>query len=113
MEAGFALVSGGTDNHLMLVDLRPANITGKEMEKRLDQVNITVNKNTIPDDPQSPFVTSGIRVGVPAATSRGFREEDMKVIGKLMWKTATEFETAQDEIRAGVAELTAKYPLYE
>ena len=113
MEAGFALVSGGTDNHLMLVDLRPANITGKEMEKRLDQVNITVNKNTIPDDPQSPFVTSGIRVGVPAATSRGFREGDMKVIGKLMWKNATEFETAQDEIRAGVAELTAKYPLYE
>ena len=113
MEAGFALVSGGTDNHLMLVDLRPANITGKEMEKRLDQVNITVNKNTIPDDPQSPFVTSGIRVGVPAATTRGFREEDMKVIGKLMWRTATEFETAQDEIRAGVAELTAKYPLYE
>ena len=70
MDAGFQLVSGGTDNHLMLVDLRPANITGKEMEKRLDQVNITVNKNTIPDDPQSPFVTSGIRVGVPAATSR-------------------------------------------
>lgn len=66
MDAGFQLVSGGTDNHLMLVDLRPANITGKEMEKRLDQVNITVNKNTIPDDPQSPFVTSGIRVGVPA-----------------------------------------------
>ena len=76
MDAGFQLVSGGTDNHLMLVDLRPANITGKEMEKRLDQVNITVNKNTIPDDPQSPFVTSGIRVGVPAATSRGLREED-------------------------------------
>ena len=73
MDAGFQLVSGGTDNHLMLVDLRPANITGKEMEKRLDQVNITVNKNTIPDDPQSPFVTSGIRVGVPAATSRGLR----------------------------------------
>ena len=86
MDAGFQLVSGGTDNHLMLVDLRPANITGKEMEKRLDQVNITVNKNTIPDDPQSPFVTSGIRVGVPAATSRGLREEDMKVIGQLIWK---------------------------
>ena len=113
MDAGFQLVSGGTDNHLMLVDLRPANITGKEMEKRLDQVNITVNKNTIPDDPQSPFVTCGIRVGVPAATSRGLREEDMKVIGQLIWKTATEFDTKQDEIRAAVAEITAKYPLYE
>ena len=113
MDAGFQLVSGGTDNHLMLVDLRPANITGKEMEKRLDQVNITVNKNTIPDDPQSPFVTSGIRVGVPAATSRGLREEDMKVIGQLIWKTATEFDTKQEEIRAAVAEITAKYPLYE
>ena len=113
MDAGFQLVSGGTDNHLMLVDLRPANITGKEMEKRLDQVNITVNKNTIPDDPQSPFVTSGIRVGVPAATSRGLREEDMKVIGQLIWKTATECDTKQDEIRAAVAEITAKYPLYE
>lgn len=113
MDAGFQLVSGGTDNHLMLVDLRPANITGKEMEKRLDQVNITVNKNTIPDDPQSPFVTSGIRVGVPAATSSGLREEDMKVIGQLIWKTATEFDTKQDEIRAAVAEITAKYPLYE
>lgn len=113
MDAGFQLVSGGTDNHLMLVDLRPANITGKELEKRLDQVNITVNKNTIPDDPQSPFVTSGIRVGVPAATSRGLREEDMKVIGQLIWKTATEFDTKQDEIRAAVAEITAKYPLYE
>ena len=113
MEAGFQLVSGGTDNHLMLVDLRPANITGKEMEKRLDQVNITVNKNTIPDDPQSPFVTSGIRVGVPAATSRGFKEEDFKIIGKLMWMTATDFENKQDEVRAEVAKLTEKYPLYE
>ena len=113
MEAGFDLVSGGTDNHLMLVDLRKANITGKEMEKRLDQVNITVNKNTIPDDPQSPFVTSGIRVGVPAATSRGLKEEDMALIGKLMWKTATEFETAQEEIIAGVKSITDKYPMYE
>ena len=112
-DAGFQLVSGGTDNHLMLVDLRPANITGKELEKRLDQVNITVNKNTIPDDPQSPFVTSGIRVGVPAATSRGLREEDMKVIGQLIWQTATEFETKQDDIRAAVAAITAKYPMYE
>ena len=101
------------NNHLMLVDLRAADITGKEMEKRLDQVNITVNKNTIPDDPQSPFVTSGIRVGVPAATSRGLREDDMKLIGQLIWKTATEFDTKQDEIRAAVASITDKYPMYE
>ena len=113
MDAGFQLVSGGTDNHLMLVDLRPANITGKEMEKRLDEVNITVNKNTIPDDPQSPFVTSGIRVGVPAATTRGLREEDMKLLGKLIWQTATEFDTKQDEIRAGVDSIPSKYPMYE
>ena len=113
MDAGFELVSGGTDNHLMLVDLRPANITGKEMEKKLDLVNITVNKNTIPNDPQSPFVTSGIRVGVPAATSRGLVTEDFAALGKLMWMTATDFDAKQDEIRAGVAAITAKYPLYD
>lgn len=111
--AGFDLVSGGTDNHLMLVDLRRAGITGKDVEKKLDLVNITVNKNTIPNDPQSPFVTSGIRVGTPAATSRGFKEEDMKVIGQLIWDTATAFEEKQDAIRASVAELCAKYPLYD
>ena len=113
MEEGFDLVSGGTDNHLMLVDLRPAHLTGKEMEKRLDEVNITVNKNAIPNDPEKPFVTSGIRVGTPAATSRGFKEEDMAVIARLMWQTATQFETKADDVRAEVARLTAKYPLYE
>ena len=113
MAEGFDLVSGGTDNHLMLVDLRPAHLTGKEMEKRLDEVNITVNKNAIPNDPEKPFVTSGIRVGTPAATSRGFKEEDMAVIARLMWQTATGFETKADEIRTEVARLTAKYPLYE
>ena len=113
MEAGFDLVSGGTDNHLMLVDLRKAGITGKEMEKRLDACNITVNKNTIPDDPQSPFVTSGIRVGVPAATSRGLVEEDFKLLGKLMWKVATDFENSQEEVIAGVKSITDKYPMYE
>ena len=111
-DAGFDLVSGGTDNHLMLVDLRKAHITGKEMEHKLDEVNITVNKNSIPNDPEKPFVTSGIRVGTPAATTRGFKEEDMKVIGKLIWQTATEFDAKADAIRAQVAELTAKYPLY-
>ena len=113
MDAGFDLVSGGTDNHLMLVDLRKAGITGKEMQNRMDQVNITANKNTIPDDPQSPFVTSGVRIGVPAATSRGLKEEDMELLGKLIWKTATEFETAQEEIIAGVKSITEKYPMYE
>lgn len=111
--SGFDLVSGGTDNHLMLVDLRKADITGKEMEKRLDEVNITVNKNTIPGDPQSPFVTSGIRVGTPAATARGFVEEDMQIIGRLIWQTATEFDAKAEEIRAQVAALCGKYPLYE
>ena len=96
----------------MLVDLRPAGLTGKEMEKRLDEVNITVNKNSIPNDPEKPFVTSGIRVGTPAATTRGFVEGDMKVIGRLMWQTATEFETKADAIRAEVKTLTDKYPLY-
>jgi len=113
MAEGFDLVSGGTDNHLMLVDLRKAGITGKEMERRLDEVNITVNKNAIPNDPEKPMVTSGIRVGTPAATTRGLREEDMKVIGSLIWQTATDFEAKADSIRAAVAELTAKYPLYE
>ena len=113
MAEGFDLVSGGTDNHLMLVDLRPAHLTGKEMEKRLDEVNITVNKNAIPNDPEKPFVTSGIRVGVPAATTRGFDEEDMKVVGKLIWQAATDFEAQADAIRAKVAELTARHPLYE
>ena len=111
-DSGFDLVSGGTDNHLMLVDLRKAHITGKEMERRLDEVNITVNKNAIPNDPEKPFVTSGIRVGTPAATTRGFVEADMTVIGQLIWQTATAFEMKADEIRAQVAGLTGKYPLY-
>lgn len=113
MAEGFDLVSGGTDNHMMLVDLRPAKLTGKEMEKRLDEVNITVNKNAIPNDPEKPFVTSGIRVGTPAATTRGFKEEDMEIIAKIMWQTAVDFEGKQDDLRAQVAQLTAKYPLYE
>ena len=109
---GFDLVSGGTDNHLLLVDLRPMNITGKELEKRLDEVYITVNKNAIPDDPQSPFVTSGIRVGTPAATSRGFKEEDFEVIGHLIGLCAKDFENSADYIRAEVTKLCEKCPLY-
>ena len=112
MAEGLDLVSGGTDNHLMLVDLRPAHLTGKEMEHRLDEVCITVNKNAIPNDPEKPFVTSGIRVGTPAVTSRGFVEEDMKVVGKLIAQTAFHFDTKADKIRAAALALTAKYPIY-
>ena len=108
---GFRLVSGGTDNHLMLVDLRNFDITGKELEKRLDEVYITVNKNAIPNDPQSPFITSGIRIGTAAVTSRGFVAEDMKVIADCIYRTVVDFERA-DEIRKDVEALCAKYPLY-
>ncbi len=112
LEGGLDLVSGGTDNHLMLVDLRPAGLTGKEMEHRLDEVYITANKNTIPNDPEKPFVTSGLRLGTPAATSRGLNEEDFRLVGKLICETARNYETAADEIRAQVVALTEKYPLY-
>ena len=111
MEKGFKLVSNGTDNHLMLLDLRNFEITGKELEKRLDEVYITVNKNSIPNDPQGPFTTSGIRIGTAAVTSRGFVEEDMKVIADCIYRTVTDFENA-DSIRADVEKLCAKYPLY-
>ncbi|MBE6531790.1 MAG: serine hydroxymethyltransferase [Ruminococcaceae bacterium] len=109
---GFDLVSGGTDNHLMLVDLRPMKITGKEFEARLDAVHITVNKNAIPNDPEKPFVTSGVRVGTPAVTSRGLGTEDMKMIAKLFKLTATDFEKSADSVRATVAQICKKYPLY-
>ena len=109
---GFELVSGGTDNHLMLVDLRPMGITGKEMEKRLDEVHITVNKNAIPNDPEKPFVTSGVRVGTAAVTTRGLVEEDMKTIARLFKLVATDFEGTADECRAIVKGLCEKYPLY-
>ena len=112
LEEGFNLVSGGTDNHLMLVDLRPMGITGKEFEKRLDSVHITVNKNAIPNDPEKPFVTSGVRVGTPAVTSRGLGVEDMKVIAKLFGMVAKDYEGTADTVRAIVADLCKKYPLY-
>lgn len=110
-EKGFDLVSGGTDNHLMLVDLRKFNITGKELEHNLDEVRITANKNAIPNDPQSPFITSGVRLGTPAVTSRGFVEEDMKIVAECIYNTASHFEKA-DEIRNTVATLCEKYPIY-
>ncbi len=112
VEKGFNLVSGGTDNHLMLVDLRPFGITGKELEKRLDAVHITVNKNAIPNDPEKPFVTSGIRVGTPAATTRGLKEPEMKILADCIGKTASDFEGTADEVRATIAELCARFPLY-
>ena len=110
---GFNLVSGGTDNHLMLLDLRPFSITGKELEKRLDECYITVNKNAIPNDPEKPFVTSGVRIGTPAVTSRGLKEEDMVVLGKLIKLVATEFEEKADYIRAEVTKICDKYPIYD
>ncbi|MCD8328544.1 MAG: serine hydroxymethyltransferase [Ruminococcus sp.] len=112
VEKGFRLVSGGTDNHLMLVDLQPFNVTGKELEHRLDEVYITVNKNAIPNDPQKPFVTSGIRIGTPAVTTRGLKEDDMRIIAECIYLTATDFENKADEIRATVTALCEKYPLY-
>ncbi|MCI9456523.1 MAG: serine hydroxymethyltransferase [Oscillospiraceae bacterium] len=110
---GFHLVSGGTDNHLMLVDLQNMNVTGKALEKRLDKVYITVNKNAVPNDPQSPFITSGIRIGTPAVTTRGLNCEDMDRIAEFIYLTATDFENSADQVRAGVEELCGKYPLYE
>ncbi len=110
---GFNMVSGGTDNHLILLDLRNFGITGKEFEKRLDEVYITVNKNAIPNDPESPFVTSGIRVGTPAVTSRGFKEEDMRVVARMLKLAATDFENSADLIRETITGLCEKYPLYE
>ena len=112
LDEGFELVSGGTDNHLMLVDLRGFGITGKALEKQLDEVYITVNKNAIPNDPEKPFVTSGVRIGTPAVTSRGFKEEDMLEVGALIKLTATEFDTRADEIRERVTALVKKHPLY-
>ncbi len=112
-KCGVRLVSGGTDNHLMLVDLRDKNMTGKELEKMLDEVNITVNKNTIPFETTSPFVTSGVRIGTPSITTRGFSEEDARLVARLIAKVIAEREAAFAEVRAAVKELCAKHPLYE
>jgi glycine hydroxymethyltransferase len=111
-EAGFRIVSGDTDNHLMLIDLRAFGITGKEMEKRLDEVHITVNKNAIPNDPETPFVTSGIRVGTPAVTSRGFGEEEMLKIAGWIKDIATDFEGNKARVTAEVMALCEKFPIY-
>jgi len=113
LDEGFNLVSGGTDNHLMLLDLRPFGITGKELERRLDECYITVNKNAIPNDPEKPFVTSGVRIGTPAVTSRGLKEEDMVTLGKLIKICATEFEAKADYVRAEITRICEKYPIYD
>ena len=112
-EEGFSIVSGDTDNHLMLIDLRPFGVTGKEMERRLDEVHITVNKNSIPNDPEKPFVTSGIRVGTPAVTTRGFGESEMKMIAQWIKLCATDFEANKEKICAEVIALCEKYPIYK
>lgn len=110
---GNKLVSGGTDNHVMLMDLRDTDVTGKELEARLDECYITVNKNTIPNEPRSPFVTSGIRIGTPAVTTRGLNTEDMDKIAEFITLVLNDYENSADKVRQGVEELCAKYPLYE
>ena len=112
LDEGFNLVSGGTDNHLMLCDLRPFDITGKELEHRLDDVLITVNKNAIPNDPQSPFITSGVRIGTPAVTSRGLDENDMKTLAHLIGLAAKDFDNSREHIREEVKKLCAAHPIY-
>ncbi|KNY26256.1 serine hydroxymethyltransferase [Pseudobacteroides cellulosolvens] len=112
MNKGLNIVSGGTDNHLMLLDLRNINVTGKEAQFMLDEVFITVNKNGIPFDTQSPFITSGIRIGTPAVTSRGMKEEDMKEIAELIHMTLTDFENSKEKVVNRVNTLCGKYPLY-
>ena len=109
---GVDLVSGGTDNHLMLLKLVKFGVTGKELETRLEEVHITANKNTIPNDPQSPFITSGLRVGTPAVTSRGFKESDMELVADWIFRAITDFENSKKDIAAGVKTLCEKYPIY-
>ena len=110
---GFNILTGGTDNHLMLVDLRGMEVSGKELQRRCDEVYITLNKNTVPNDPRSPFVTSGVRIGTPAITSRGLKEEDMAKVAECVWLAATDFENKADYIRAEVTKLCDKYPIYQ
>ena len=112
VKLGFNLVSGGTDNHLMLIDLRNKGITGKELEERLDDVGITTNKNSVPFDTEKPMITSGIRIGTPAVTTRGFKEEEMVKIAQLINMTVENYEDKKEEIRAEVASICAKFPLY-
>jgi len=113
VKQGFNILTGGTDNHLMLIDLRGMEVTGKELQNRCDEIYLTLNKNAVPNDPRSPFVTSGVRVGTPAVTSRGLKEEDMEKIAECIWLAATDFENKADYIRAEVTKICTKYPIYE
>ncbi len=113
LDEGFNVISGGTDNHLMLVDLRPFGVTGKELQNRLDEVHITANKNAIPNDPESPFVTSGMRLGTPAVTTRGFKEPEMKKIAHWIKLTAADFENTKERVTNEVVALCRKYPIYD
>ena len=110
---GFKILTGGTDNHLMLVDLRGMDVSGKELQNRCDEVFITLNKNTVPNDPRSPFVTSGVRIGTPAVTTRGLVESDMDKIAQCIWLAATDFEAKADYIRGEVEKICSRYPIYE
>lgn len=109
---GFDLVGGGTDNHLMLIDLRKTGVTGKELQHRLDEVYITANKNAIPNDPESPFVTSGMRIGTPAVTTRGFGAPEMLRIAEFIWQAATDFDNKANDIRRNVRDICANFPIY-
>ena len=112
MRRGVDLVSGGTDNHLMLADLRSLGITGKELEMRLDAVKITANRNTVPGDPEKPFVTSGLRIGTPAVTTRGCGEAEMDRIAECIWLAATDFENKKADILDTVRDITTQFPIY-
>ena len=109
---GFDLVGGGTDNHLMLIDLRKTGVTGKKLQRRLDEVYITANKNAIPNDPESPFVTSGMRIGTPAVTTRGFGAPEMLRIAEFIWQAATDFDNKANDIRRNVRDICANFPIY-
>lgn len=113
IDEGFDILTGGTDNHLMLVDLRNMDISGKELQNRCDEAYITLNKNTVPNDPRSPFVTSGVRIGTPAVTTRGMVESDMKEIAHLIHMVATDYDAKADEVREQVRAICGAHPIYQ
>ena len=113
IDEGFDILTGGTDNHLMLVDLRNMDISGKELQNRCDEAYITLNKNTVPNDPRSPFVTSGVRIGTPAVTTRGMVESDMKEIAHLIHMVATDYDAKADEVREQVRAICSAHPIYQ
>ena len=112
VEEGVKVLTGGTDNHLMLLDLRGSGVTGKELQIKCDEVNITLNKNTVPNDPESPFITSGVRIGTPAVTSRGLKEKDMKKVAKLLALCIKDFYNSKEYIKSEVEKMCAEYPIY-